>query len=166
MLVEREVLTQDKLSELNKRMENIQIPPGSSRWVPRNMKSEYINFNSYQWKEWTVTYSMIALTGLIEGKYLKVWQSFVLACRLITQPIVSLTEASRADEMFQNFGKGIEREFGPQSVKPNMHMHCHLYECIDDFGSVKTFWLYPFERYNGNLGDFHTNNFSMEVTLM
>ncbi len=166
MLIEREILNQDKLSELNRRMENICIPPGSSRWVPRNMKSEYINFNSYQWKEWTMTYSMIALTGLIDPKYLKIWQSFVLACRLITQPIVSLTEAKKADELFQEFGKGIERVFGRKSVKPNMHMHCHLYECIDDFGSVYSFWLYPFERYNGNLGDFHTNNHSMEVTLM
>ncbi len=147
-------------------MAGIQIPPGSSRWVPRNMKSEYVNFNSYQWKEWTLTYSMIALTGLIDPKYLNVWQSFVLACRLIIQPIVTITEAETADGLFQKFGKGIEREFGPESVKPNMHMHCHLYECIDDFGSVYTFWLYPFERYNGNLGDFHTNNLSMEVTLM
>ncbi len=166
MLIEREILTQDILTELNKRMENIQIPPGSSRWVPRNMKSEYNNFNSYQWKEWTLTYSMIALTGLVEAKYLNVWRDFVLACRLITQPIVSLTDAKAADKLFQKFGKGIEREFGGKAVKPNMHMHCHLYECIDDFGSVYSFWLYPFERYNGNLGDFHTNNHSMEVTLM
>ncbi len=166
MLIEKEILTQDKLTELNHRMEKIQIPPGSSRWVPRNMKSEYIHFNSYQWKEWTLTYSMIALTGLIEEKYLKVWQKFVLACRLITQPIVSMEEAESADKMFQEFGKGIERVFGPECVKPNMHMHCHLYECIDDFGSVYSFWLYPFERYNGNLGDFHTNNHSLEVTLM
>ncbi len=166
MLIERGILTPDKLSELNRRMENIKIPPGSSRWVPRNMKSEYVNFNSYQWKEWTLTYSMIALTGLIDGKYLRVWQSFVLACRLIIQPVVLLTEASNADILFQEFGKGIEKVFGPKSVKPNMHMHCHLYECIDDFGSVYTFWLYPFERYNGNLGDFHTNNCSIEVTLM
>ncbi len=166
MLIERGILTKDKLSELNKRMQNIQIPPGSSRWVPRNIKSEYINYYSYQWKEWTITYSMIALTGLIEGRYLRVWQAFVLACRLITQPIVTLTEAENADKLFQKFGKGIEKEFGPEFVKPNMHMHCHLYECIDDFGSVYTFWLYPFERYNGNLGDFHTNNVSMDVTLM
>ncbi len=166
MLIDRGILTQDKLTELNRRMESIQIPPGSSRWVPRNIKSEYVNFNSYQWKEWTLTFSIIALTGIVEAKYLKVWQRFVLAARMITQPIVSLTEAKAADVLFQEFGKGIEREFGPASVKPNMHMHCHLYECIDDFGSVYSFWLYPFERYNGNLGDFHTNNVSMEVTLM
>ncbi len=166
MLIEKGILSPDKLSELNQRMANICIPPGSSRWVPRNMKSEYINFNSYQWKEWTLTYSMLVLPGLIDPKYLKVWQHFVLACRLITQPVLSMIDAKNADKLFQDFGRGIEKVFGPKSVKPNMHMHCHLYECIDDFGSVYSFWLYPFERYNGNLGDFHTNNHSMEITLM
>ena len=147
-------------------MANIKIPPGSSRWVPRNIKSEYVNFNSYQWKEWTITYSMIALCGLIDPKYLKVWPLFVQACRLIAHPAITIDDAKKADKLFQQFGKAFENVFGPESVKPNMHMHCHLYECIDDFGSIYSFWLYPFERYNGNLGDFQTNNQSIEVTLM
>ncbi len=166
ILIDKGILTPAKLSQLNARMGNIKIPPGSSRWVPRNIKSEYVNFNSYQWKEWTITYSMMALCGLIEPKYLKVWQLFVQACRLIAHPVITMQDAKSADELFQKFGKAFENVFGPKSVKPNMHMHCHLYECIDDFGSIYSFWLYPFERYNGNLGDFQTNNQSIEVTLM
>ena len=34
------------------------------------------------------------------------------------------------------------------------------------FGPAPAFWTYPFERYNGILGSFSTNNKAIEVQLM
>ena len=34
-------------------------------------------------------------------------------------------------------------------------MHCHLKDCLIDFGPSPSFWLFPFERMNGFLGRFH-----------
>ena len=45
-------------------------------------------------------------------------------------------------------------------------MHCHLVSCIKDFGPFHSFWLFPFERYNGVLGSQPNNNRSIELQLM
>ena len=47
-----------------------------------------------------------------------------------------------------------------------MHLHQHLSECILDFGPVYSFWLYSFERYNGILGNYTTNQKSVEIQIM
>ena len=48
----------------------------------------------------------------------------------------------------------------------NMHMHCHLADCIRDYGPLHAFWVFSFERFNGLLGDQPTNNRSIEQQLM
>ena len=45
-------------------------------------------------------------------------------------------------------------------------MKNHLVECTKDYGPVYAFWLFSFERYNGILGNYRTNNRSVEVQLM
>ena len=47
-----------------------------------------------------------------------------------------------------------------------MHLHCHLRECIKDYGPLHGFWCFPFERYNGVLGQLPNNNRSFEVQVM
>jgi len=52
-------------------------------------------------------------------------------------------------------------------VTPNMHLHCHLADCLRDLGPMASFWLFTFEGFNiGLLGDQPTNNRSIEVQLM
>ena len=45
-------------------------------------------------------------------------------------------------------------------------MHCHLKQCLLDYGPASSFWLFAFERMNGCLGSFHTNNQAVEVQLL
>ena len=51
-------------------------------------------------------------------------------------------------------------------VTPNMHLHSHLVNCMLDYGLVNNFWLFSFERFNGVLGDFKTNQRAVELQLM
>lgn len=51
-------------------------------------------------------------------------------------------------------------------VTPNMHLHMHLLDCVLDYGPVYAFWLFSFERYNGILGDYGTNQRATELQLM
>ena len=53
-----------------------------------------------------------------------------------------------------------------QQCTINMHLACHLRECILDFGPFHAFWCYAFERMNGHLGSFPTNHLNIEVQLM
>ena len=45
-------------------------------------------------------------------------------------------------------------------------MMCHLHECVLDYGLLHEFWLFPFERFNGILGQIPNKNKSIEVQMM
>ena len=47
-----------------------------------------------------------------------------------------------------------------------MHLHCHIVDCVKDFGPAHAFWCYAFERYNGILESVHTNRKSIETQLL
>ena len=47
-----------------------------------------------------------------------------------------------------------------------MHLHLHYKEIILDYGPVYSYWCFSFERLNGILGDYYTNNQNIEVQFM
>ena len=69
-------------------------------------------------------------------------------------------------QILLRFCVNFERFYGGSAVTPNIHMHCHLVDCIKDFGPVSSFWLFSFERFNGILGEKPTNNRTIEPQLM
>ena len=51
--------------------------------------------------------------------------------------------------------------------KRSAHKTClHLKDTFKNFGPAHAFWCFPFERYNGLLGAYHTNRKSIEVQVM
>ena len=56
--------------------------------------------------------------------------------------------------------------YGTHIITPNMHMHCHLRSCVEDYGPLHGFWLFAFEHYNGILGKIPCNNLSIETQLI
>jgi len=71
-----------------------------------------------------------------------------------------------ADGLLLRFYKRTVELYGTKAITPNMHMHCHLASCIRKFGPVHSFWLFPFERYNGILEGQLTKNRSIELQPM
>ena len=59
-----------------------------------------------------------------------------------------------------------EQLYGADSCTPNLHLHCHLKECLLDFGPGSAFWLFACERLNGMLGSVSTNHHGIEPQLM
>ena len=55
--------------------------------------------------------------------------------------------------------------YGKEKCTPNMHMHLHLQKCVINFGPVYAYWCFPFERYNGVLGNFQKNWVSPEKQM-
>ena len=102
-------------------------------------------------------YSMYVLKDVIPEREMHCWQSFVLACRLLCKPRVTKTDLMLSDTKFMDFLKEYESLYGKASISPNMHLHAHLKECVENYGSHYGFWLFSFERYNGILGAYHTN---------
>ena len=79
---------------------------------------------------------------------------------------MSKTDILKADLLFVKFGERFEQLHGRKAVTPNIHLHCHLKECVTDCGPVHAFWCFSFERFNRILGALQVNGRSVEVQLM
>ena len=84
--------------------------------------------------------------------------------KAITTPMIKRLDITKADALFLQFCSHFEEQCGTDAVTPNMHLHCHLANCLKDYGSIYGFWL--FGRYNGILGNYQTNKRSVEIQLM
>ena len=81
----------------------------------------------------------------------------MLACKFLSRPVITFVELQKADLMLLQFCQKFERLYGKSKVKPNMHLHGHLKECVLDYGPVYNFWCFSFERFNGILSSFKNN---------
>ena len=75
-------------------------------------------------------------------------------------------EISLFDALLIKFCTRVQDIYGESAITPNMHMHGHLKEVVEDFGSVYAFWLFSYERYNGILGYQPNNNRRIEPQVM
>ncbi|KAG1137167.1 hypothetical protein G6F37_013587 [Rhizopus arrhizus] len=72
-----------------------------------------------------------------------------------------------AHKLFHEFVIGVVELYGAEMVTPNMHLHLHLKDSIQDFGPIYAFWLYGFERLNGDIKKMTVNyKTAFEVTYM
>ena len=103
---------------------------------------------------------------ILTDAHMECWSHFILACRIVLQFELTETDVSLADALLLQFCKRVERLYGKTYITPNMHLHCHLKECILDFGPIHGFWCFSFERYNGILGELPNNNKSIGIQVM
>ena len=73
---------------------------------------------------------------------------------------ISLFEA-----LLMKFCTQVQNIYGESAITPNMHMHEHLKQVVEDFGPVYAFWLFAYERYNGILGSQPSNNHRLKPSL-
>ena len=158
-------LTKKDLKVIESRIQSFDVGTGIGR-LPHRISSNFGGYTASQWKNWTLIYSMFCLKGLLAEDHMRWWQIFVLACQYLTSPILSKTNILKADLLFVKFGERFEQLYGRKSVTPNMHVHCHLKDCVIDCGAVHAFWCCSFERFNGILGSMQVNGRSFEVQLM
>ena len=163
--LEKDILTSADLNEIQKRVDNIHV---SSRLggIPRKIASSFGGFTAEQWMNWTNIFSVVALYGIIEQKFLDHWILFVSASRILCSRYLTLADIEQFDSLILRFCKGVELLYGKRAVTPNMHLHAHLSECLQNYGPVYSFWLFSFERYNGHLGSLPNNSRLVEVEIM
>ncbi|KAG1447243.1 hypothetical protein G6F56_009321 [Rhizopus delemar] len=95
------------------------------------------------------------------------WALFVQACQLLCSLSITFSDANDAHELLRLFALGVAKLYGEGNVTPNMHMHLHILEAVRDFGPIYSFWVYAFERLNGDIKKMSVNyKSSFEVTYM
>lgn len=142
-------------------MNSIVVPSGVGR-IPIKIQTGagFSSFTADQWKNWVFYFSIIALHDIITGSVME-WH-FVLGCRILGTKHITTDNIKLGDALLLQFCRSTEQLFG----KECMHLHCHLAECMMDYGPLHSFWCFAFERYNGILGSMPNNNRSIESQLM
>ena len=163
--LELSVLTRVDLEHVQQKVDASNTPSNMGR-LPFKIAKSFTGFTAEQWKTWVTVFSPFALLGHLPVNHYKCWLNFVKACKLLSKPMVKISDVGLAHSLLLTFCRDVERVYGPQRITPNMHMHTHLADCILDYGPVYSFWLFSFERYNGILGNYSTNNKSIELQIM
>ena len=148
----------EKDFELLQRRVNAVVPPPEIGRIPSKIATGFSGFTADQWKNWVCYYSAFALKGILPKEHYDAWMHFVTACRLICCQSITMEQCLEAESRILKFCKLFENLYGTTKCTPNMHLSCHLVECIRDYGPVYSFWCFSFERYNGILGSYHKNN--------
>ena len=130
------------------------------------MSAEFPTFTADQWKNWTIVYSLVALKDILPPDHYDCWSYFVQACQYLSSRAIHPAVLNQAHSLLVRFCQCFEALYGSVSCTMNMHLHCHLAECVREHGPVYSFWLFSFERYNGILGAIHTNIHAIEVQMM
>lgn len=163
--IETGLLTPADLREVDDRTRTFCIPSGVGR-LPVNIMSTYGGFKAEQWQTWITIYSAVVLKGVLPDNHLQTWLLFVHACCILGQRILPKRDILTADLLLLNYCKRFEQLYGKDKCTPNLHLHLHLKECLLDYGPAHAFWCFSFERYNGLLGSYHTNNKAIEDQIV
>ena len=147
------------------RIVNDFITPSGIGRLPGKVENKFSDFKAEQWKNWILIYSIVCFKPFLSNCQYSMWLLFVKACSLLCSHAISKNAISLADGLIHRYCCLFEAEFGKDSCYPNLHMHCHLKQCLLDFGPATSFWLFSFERMNGVLGKFRTSNRAVEVQL-
>eukprot|EP00111_Clytia_hemisphaerica_P009347 TCONS_00027435-protein len=134
--------------------------------LPTKLESGFDGFTADELKNCTLIYSIYALKGIIPEADLECWRLFVIACTYLCARVITLEDIELADTFLLRFCRRFQRLYTSDRVTPNIHLHGHLKECLQEFGPVYSFWLFSFERYNGLLGDLPNNKKNIECQIM
>lgn len=161
--LENGLLSRTDLENIQARVDQFVIPRGVGR-IPRKISSKFDSLNADEWKNWTLLFSIICLFDVLPVADLECWYLFVSACKIFCSSVITVNDIDVAHSLMKRFFITAESLYGPKFLTLNTHLHLHLERCYKDYGPCYGFWLFSFERYNGILGKYHTNNSFIEPT--
>ena len=158
-------LTRSQLDSIQQQVDQTIVPPEVGR-IPHKIASCFANFTSDKLKNWTLYYSSFCMKPVLPDASYRCWMLFVEACHTFCQPVLHIRDISRGHELMMRFCRMFEDIYGSDKVMPNMHLHTHILDYIMNYGTFNAFWLFAFERLNGTLASYFTNQKSVEVQVM
>ena len=92
--------------------------------------------------------------------------SVIILCLFNWWLLKSLLSAYQTTLLLENNNFGLWPSCTDPFITPNMHMHCHLRQVVDDYGPIFGIWLFSFEQYNESLSSQTHNNRAIEYQLL
>ncbi|XP_048590351.1 uncharacterized protein LOC116609390 [Nematostella vectensis] len=165
-LWKQEGLLSDKDFRLLQMRVDAVVPPPEIVRIPSKVATGFSGFSADQWKNWVCYYSLFALKGILPSRHYDLWSHYVSACRYMCSRSISPEQCANAEKELLEFCKGFQSIYGAERCTPNIHLSCHLGDCVKDYGPVYGFWCFSFERFNGIMGKYHKNNHNIGVQFM
>lgn len=168
VLISKEIITTKLLEEMQSLIDLCITPPGLGR-IPHKVSAGtgFSGFTADQFKNWTNLFSLIIFSNIsIPVDHINCWRYFVLASRIFSKTNINESDVLMGDALLLKFCRRVEELYGKKYITPNMHLSCHLKDCILDYGPSHGFWLFSYERMNGILKNQPNNNRAIEVQLM
>ena len=110
------------------------ITPADIGRIPHKIGSGFSSFTADQWKNWCLIYSQVTLKHILPRVDYECWMIFVEACHnIIVLKSITLEDLAKLESLLIKFCKKIQQVYDPELCTPNLHLHCHLHECIYDF---------------------------------
>ena len=150
-------LTREDLRLMKQNAEGLVLPVDFDVISPERIAAGLSGLKAAEWKSWVLIYSPFLLQERLTVKKFQHWMKLVNACRILLKPSITFDEVDNAHSYLVEFCQEYEIIYGSSKITPNIHAHCHIRECILDYGGVYSTWLFGFERYNGILGSIATN---------
>ena len=159
-------LTQETLKKIQNIVDSAEVPSDVGKLPGIIDNFSFDGFTADEYKNFYLLFAVFCLHDILPKDDQECLCKFVIACTYLCNRILTEQDIKIADSYLFQFCKQFEIIYGKDSVTPNMHLHCHLAECLLDYGPVYSFWLFSFERYNGMLGNLPTNKKAIEIQFM
>ena len=170
-LTDENLINEGDFHKMQETADRLQCPREVGR-LPYKIYSQMANLKADQWKILVLVYLPFLFNGItvrarpeIKGDLQRMALLLNLICRLLCVRVISEADLNIVHGYIVEYCETFTRLF-PLRVKPNMHYCLHLKEDCLNFGPVYSFWLFSFERYNGILSAFDTNNRCIETTFL
>ena len=163
--VDPQIISNTEFNHIHKVALALNVPKSVGRILSK-IGSSFAGFTADQWRNWTMIFSPIALKNIIPSSVLNCWLMYVRACHILCARSISKTSVKTADFFLENFCKKFTEIYGAKFCTINLPLHLHLKECIIDYGPLYGWWCFAFERYNGMVGNYYTNNRNIEPQIM
>lgn len=76
------LFSKEQMKELSRKIEELNASSSISR-IPQKIGTNYGSYTAEEWKNWTLIFSMYALHGILPDNHLRIWERFVIACRIL-----------------------------------------------------------------------------------
>ncbi|XP_069126751.1 uncharacterized protein [Argopecten irradians] len=139
----------NKISLLNQRLKQIQIPDFISR-RQRGLE-EHAHWKASECREWLIHFSMPVLSGVLKPYPLVHYSLLVTAMSLLTKDVISQDEVDLSEQLLFEFCRQFPNVYGVTSQTMNIHLLKHLANFTRLHGPLFCFSCFGFESMNSYL---------------
>lgn len=131
--------------------------------VPSKISSSFSGFTAEQWKNWTLFFHFSHLKEHCQNSTISVGICLLMHAIFFVGAQFLKIRYVRAILFWRLSVNSVLQLYCADHCTINMHLHLHLADCVLDYGPVYAFWCFAYERMNGILGSYHTNNHYISV---